>query len=380
MASVESKVKPIILSVHSHKGGVGKTTICYNIVKGLIDTGFKHYVSQNQQNKRMRRILIIDLDSQMNLTSSLLMDKGLSSEYKRSLESWNLLPIPDHDIFDTYLMNHIDVTPFQNPAQERNRKSMAYNVYDKLMNRMLPNFERDSKSIFNLYDNDNNIIHLIPGSADTYKLNSLIDRQNDTGVFREIIKRFYRDMSHTPKYDLILVDLSPDLSSLNQLFLAESNYLLCPMTPDSFSKISIKLLKRNFFDEINPDVRVLGGVLSRVKMIDDDVPRDYEVFLNNVQTLSKLVFNREVNSDNILVHDNYGYAEFSNNNPFIFAQVRPFESAGPLMSNTNTSVFDVKGQHRNQKKIIDELKSSYDEMIKIIFSRMSFHINQMIVD
>jgi chromosome partitioning protein len=53
-------MKPIIISVINHKGGVGKTTTTVNISAGLAKLG--------------KRVLTIDLDTQMNLTHSLIGD------------------------------------------------------------------------------------------------------------------------------------------------------------------------------------------------------------------------------------------------------------------------------------------------------------------
>lgn len=52
--------KPLVISIVNHKGGVGKTTSTVNIAAGLVRMG--------------KSVLAVDLDTQMNLTHSLIDD------------------------------------------------------------------------------------------------------------------------------------------------------------------------------------------------------------------------------------------------------------------------------------------------------------------
>src|SRR5690606_17768966 len=58
----------VVLSLLNHKGGVGKTTSAINIGAGLVELG--------------KRVLLIDLDPQANLTISLGIPRQKSTIYE----------------------------------------------------------------------------------------------------------------------------------------------------------------------------------------------------------------------------------------------------------------------------------------------------------
>ena len=81
--------KTKIISVANHKGGVGKTTTVTSVGVGLARKGFK--------------VLLVDLDAQANLTSSLLEDEPPMTLYDTLIEG--------HELSIVHVMDNVDIIP-----------------------------------------------------------------------------------------------------------------------------------------------------------------------------------------------------------------------------------------------------------------------------
>ncbi len=75
-----------IISLLNHKGGVGKTTSAINIGAGLVELG--------------RKVLLIDLDPQANLTLSLGIPRQNATIYEALRGESELVPFPYREGFD----------------------------------------------------------------------------------------------------------------------------------------------------------------------------------------------------------------------------------------------------------------------------------------
>ncbi|WP_353481209.1 ParA family protein [Haliscomenobacter sp.] len=76
----------IVISLLNHKGGVGKTTSSINIGAGLVELG--------------KKVLLIDLDPQANLTLSLGMPRHAQSIYEAIRGESPLVPYPAKENMD----------------------------------------------------------------------------------------------------------------------------------------------------------------------------------------------------------------------------------------------------------------------------------------
>ncbi len=181
----------------NHKGGVGKTTSAYNIGWKLTQSGF--------------RVLLVDGDSQVNLTARALGDG-----------------------FDEYY--------------EEGSPTSLNNIYDAVR----PIFEGRPNPIESFecpVAQNNGNLFVLPGHPDLSSLEGQISLAQETrgtlsvtknlpGVLHKIIS--LEEERHTIDYSII--DVNPGLGALNQNFFMISDSFIVPTNPDPFSLMSLKTL------------------------------------------------------------------------------------------------------------------------------------------
>ena len=232
-----------IITVFSHKGGVGKTTLVHNI-------GF---LAAN----RGKKILLIDADSQMNLTSAIAgMSTGTS--YSETSSAWCqfLAGNTNFALFLKSVTTGSLVTNFyQKPAIYRYNRAHRKTQYRNTIQAGDCEFFANGGQL-----------HLIPSSIG-YNSNDLsggaalstlpkIEFQlanlvsNPEGFSSNIIYQLHSAISSLKeRYDYILIDTAPNASSiLNGLLLFSSDYFIVPTKPDFFSLQAIDNLSDVFLN------------------------------------------------------------------------------------------------------------------------------------
>lgn len=201
-----------VIAFINMKGGVGKTTLAVNVGYTMA----KHF---------KKRVLIIDMDPQMNATQYLLRDE---EKLKEILEN------PGKTIYS------ILDTKRTIPQVITEEKSKTENTPEK------PVIEIDE----NLY--------LLPSHLQVMTINL-----ND-GPFR--LKRAIDNMFRN-EFDVILIDSPPTISSYTKLTLIASDYYIVPMKPDVLSLFGLPLLEAYISlikQEFGLTIEFLGIILNMV--------------------------------------------------------------------------------------------------------------------
>jgi chromosome partitioning protein len=202
------------ISLLNMKGGVGKTTLAFNLA---------WYLHQNEP----AEVLLIDLDPQFNATQC-VMDYKTFQDHRKNKGT----------IADLF----ID----QPTLALKNNKKIKKNPADALYNVA----ETKGKRL-DLLPSDLQLAWVVKNPAQMeYRLEKML-----AGL--------------RPKYDYIIIDCAPTDSVLTTMALTASDYLLIPVRPDRFSILGFFNLTETIetFRANSPDphtVRVLGIVFTQV--------------------------------------------------------------------------------------------------------------------
>lgn len=194
------------IAIFNNKGGVGKTTFCANLAT--------HFAM-----KHKKRVLVLDLDPQANITHYMLGDElageVIAPYYDRDLEKPHQTIV---DAFDNYEVGestiNTDVTPIY---CERFQASIIAG------NPFLASYEDIlSKKWNELSDPDS-----VSGMRISNWINTILETQKEN-------------------YDYVFIDLSPSLGAINRTALLASDFFISPMSCDIFSLVAIKNIKQWF--------------------------------------------------------------------------------------------------------------------------------------
>ncbi|WP_275542190.1 AAA family ATPase [Helicobacter sp. 12S02634-8] len=183
------------MCLFNHKGGVSKTTTTFNLGWGLANKDCK--------------VLMVDLDSQCNLTGLVMGEKAL----------------------DIDLMNNL--------YDSRDNLTLKP-IVEKLIDGQKPDVIIDSER-GNILKTQNENLFLLPGHLKVSDLDSQISVSlkiaqgvpatknipgNLPGVLQQIAQK--------NGIDYMILDLSPNVGGLNQIALMSSDYFIMPTSPDYF--------------------------------------------------------------------------------------------------------------------------------------------------
>lgn len=194
------------ICLFNHKGGVSKTTTTFNLGWSLAQLGSK--------------VLMVDLDSQANLTGLVLgyvaVDNDKMEAFYSSRDNLTMSPIVEA------LIN--GVSPAEFMKTDRGAVTKTENANLKLLPGHLDTADLDSQISVSL-----KIASGIPATRNI--------PGNLPLILQEIAKR--------ESADYILYDLSPNVGGLNEVILMSSDYFIVPTSPDYFCLQAIGSLEKN---------------------------------------------------------------------------------------------------------------------------------------
>ncbi|MCB0256071.1 MAG: ParA family protein [Anaerolineae bacterium] len=190
----------VVLSYLTMKGGVGKTTLAANVTRAMAD------LASPKPDGAPTKFLLIDADAQCNLSQIFFTPKELESHAPRSI----------YQVFGS-----------------------GQSVPGARM--LVPG---DIKTTLYTNKQTNSIIDLIPGSFDTFQLafaqSSIQTRAKQYfGHFIEAARK---------EYDYIVIDTNPSATFTTLQALEVSQFLVSPITFDTFAMRGIDLIIRTLRD------------------------------------------------------------------------------------------------------------------------------------
>ena len=218
-----------VISTANMKGGVGKTTLTVNLATCLAKNHGK-------------RVLVLDLDTQISATLSLM-------------------------------------SPIEFAKLRKKRRTLRYLIDD-----IVKSSNREKLSIQEIIQPSvNNLsgLDLLPGDIDLYDEFTISQMLHQQAVnlgennFEAIWNRFERVLLGKilepvrDEYDFILLDCAPGYNLLTRSALATSNYYVLPAKPEPLSVVGIQLLERRIAqlkesheNEATIDIKMLGIVFT----------------------------------------------------------------------------------------------------------------------
>lgn len=206
-----------IISIFNNKGGVGKTTLTYHLA---------HILAEMDQ-----RVLILDMDSQCNMSLYGMQEKDLEKIWRDE---------------DNVIDNGFD------SAKKQMKDGDFNNLFKttRTMHFLLKSVEEGISDFDELPPPVNlaNNLDLIPSRLTLFKYESKI-AERWSGMFlgealsiRTVTRirklaELYSEQNH---YDFVIIDTSPSLGMLNKVIISTVDGFMIPCLPDMFSLYGIK--------------------------------------------------------------------------------------------------------------------------------------------
>lgn len=274
-----------IISFINYKGGVGKTTLTANVAAELAFRG--------------KRVLVVDLDPQTNLTLSFI-----------DLHKWQELDQSEKTIKHWY-------DEFLDADLDESLKELI--VVPKKVNRVLNNM------------GSNGCLHLISSHLELINLDMELATRYGGNSERTIRSSFLRLFSRLKKgldeieddYDLVLIDCPPNFNIVTQNAIIASDMYLVPAKADFLSTLGIDQLVRHIealrikynnyveqddssrWEPINP--HLTGVIFTMINIYRGNPIQAQNTYIHQVSRAGYTVFDNFIRNNNTLFSNSPEY-------------------------------------------------------------------------
>jgi cellulose biosynthesis protein BcsQ len=200
-----------IISVFNNKGGVGKSTLTYHLGNSLAELG--------------KKVLMVDLDPQCNLTICAMREENLHQIWEEEdpyIDDFERAFKDNPNIIESTRSIHFILKPTEDGLSELENLPPVLNI--------------------------SNNIDIIPGRLSLHRYeNKIAERwsgiyQGDNLAIRTVtnIRTLCKKYSERNNYDFVLIDTSPSLGILNKTIISTVDGFFIPAQPDMFSLYGIR--------------------------------------------------------------------------------------------------------------------------------------------
>lgn len=337
------------IAIFNHKGGVSKTTTTFSIGWRLA-----------RENKK---VLLVDADSQCNLTQYFLGIKQFNEFYETA-----------------------------NPNNIKDALEPAFKARPKLI-----------EAVDCIQNSRNENLFLLPGHLDMseneVQLGLSFQLTESVGALINLPGSFnylFEKLSERYNLDYILIDMNPSLSSINQDLIISSDFFIVPTSPDIFSLMSIRSLSRflpqwekwakkarPLFDGAEYPLpssvpQFIGYTINDFNLTDGNPSKSFATLMNKIssEVVSLLVPSLAL-EDMVLAKEKYYSASDLNNrlhgmrkvDEYCIAEISNFNKLIAESNKSSIPIFELNGTllGESQKKTLAWFKQLYKLIVdKII--------------
>ncbi|MGG7916526.1 ParA family protein [Klebsiella aerogenes] len=323
-----------VISLFNHKGGVSKTTTVFHLGWKMASLG--------------KRVLIVDADPQCNLT-------GLT------------LGLDDYDSLVRFYDSKQNTDIFNSLAPEFSLDGAAHSPL----------------SATSITPTKNENLFVLAGNIRFSELDTQIatamTSSNTLPVLRKFVGAFnnlIRKMASEHDIDIVLVDMSPSVSSTNHCILMSSDYFLVPVSPDFYCYQAIDSLSNvlpKWAEEIKPfkkggnsplptsNPKMLGFITQNYRIYttssqsseneSSDQPkqmsRAYSDWLDRIKEVSNRRLVPALESSSMMIKKEHFTASVTHDSPYHIGGVQNFSGLIPVSQKLSKPIFELRKEDGN---------------------------------